>query len=241
MARDIAPSAMTLGGLLLAFWSLTLTLDGRYVVAAWVLFAAAMADVFDGALARGLGSISPFGKQVDSLVDVLAAGVAPAFLVWRVYFEPWDGWGVVVAFAWVAFVVIRLARFNTEGLVEGYYFVGVPCPIAATVLTQYIVFSRATFGDDGSAWFVVAAIVVLGALMLSPVPYWRSSTLMPRAFFRYGYGPGALATAVLMIPFPRQALFVATLTSVAAAVLLHTLRGLAARTARPVAVGDAAG
>lgn len=232
---------MTLVGLLLAFWSLTLTLDGRYEVAAWVLFAAAVADTLDGALARGLGSISPFGKQVDSLVDVIAAGVAPAFLVWRVYFEPWDAWGVVVAFAWVAFVVIRLARFNTEGLVEGRYFVGVPCPIAGTVLTQYVVFSRATFGDDGSPWFVVAAIVVLGALMVSPVPYWRSSALMPRAFFRHGYGPGLLVTAALMIPFPRQALFVGTVTSVVVAVALYPLRGVAARGARPAAVGDIAG
>src|SRR5215204_343566 len=113
-ARRIAPSVVTLAGLFLAFWSITLAQDGRFHAAAWVIFAAACADVIDGGLARASGSISPFGKQLDSLVDLVAAGVAPAFLVHQVYFDDWGVWGVAVAFAWVAFVAIRLARFNTS-------------------------------------------------------------------------------------------------------------------------------
>jgi phosphatidylserine synthase len=164
----------------------------------------------------------------------VAAGVAPAFLVYKVYFEQWGGWGVLMAFAWVAFVAIRLARFNTGSLVDGAYFVGVPCPIAATVVAQYVVFSRATFDNDGHAWVSAASIVVLGALMLSGVPYWRSSTLMPRSFFRYAYGPGAAATFLLAIPFPRQAIFVGTAFSIVCAVGVHVVRWAK----RPVVVPD---
>jgi CDP-diacylglycerol---serine O-phosphatidyltransferase len=237
MYRDIVPSGITLSGLLLAFWSLTLTVDGRYEAAAWVIFAAALADILDGALARALGSISPFGKQLDSLVDLVAAGVAPAFLVYNVYFEQWGSWGVVAAFAWVAFVAVRLARFNTAVLVDGRYFVGVPCPIAATVVVQYLVFSRATFDNDGDAWVVVALIVVLGGLMLSRVPYWKSSTLMPRSFFHYAYGPGTAATFLLAIPFPQQAIFVGTAVSIPAAVGIHLVR----RARRPALEPDTVG
>ena len=234
MYRGIVPSGVTLFGLLLAFWSITLTVDGRYEAAAWAIFAAALADTLDGALARALDSISSFGKQLDSLVDLVAAGVAPAFLVYNVYFEQWGSWGVLAGFAWVAFVAIRLARFNTASLVDGRYFVGVPCPIAATVVAQYVVFSRATYGNDGHAWVSAASIVVLGALMLSRVPYWRSSTLMPRSFLHYAYGPGTAATFLLAIPFLQQAIFVGTTVSIVGAVGAHVLRSAK----RPVVVPD---
>ena len=64
--------------------SMTLTQDGRYEAAVWVLFVAACVDVADdGAVARALGASTPFGHQLDSLADLVAAGVAPAFLVTR--------------------------------------------------------------------------------------------------------------------------------------------------------------
>jgi CDP-diacylglycerol---serine O-phosphatidyltransferase len=219
-----------LSGLLLAFWSLALTADGRYEAAAWALFAAALADAFDGAFARALGTISSFGKQLDSLVDLVAAGVAPAFLVHSVYFDQWGAPGLLVAFAWVAFVAIRLTRFNTTSLVDGQYFVGVPCPPAATVIAQYLVFSRATFDNDGSPWIVASLIVVLGGLMLSKVPYWKSSTLMPRSFLHHCYGPGVLTTFIAAIWFPRQAFFLSLAASVLLAGGMHLaslLRGAA--------------
>lgn len=217
----LVPSAFTLGGLLLACWSLTLTADGRYEAAAWTIFAAGCADIFDGGLARLLGAISPFGKQLDSLVDLVAAGVAPGFLVYQVYFESWGAAGVLVAFAWMAFVAIRLARFNTAQLVDGLYFVGVPCPIAAAALAQYVVFSRATWGHDGRAWVAAALILVLGALMLSKVPYWKSATLMPGHFLDHAYGSGVVVTLAGTLVFPRQAIFVGTAASIVVAAGLH--------------------
>jgi CDP-diacylglycerol---serine O-phosphatidyltransferase len=218
----ILPSAFTLGGLLLACWSMTLAGDGRYEAAAWTIFAAGCADIFDGGLARLLDAISPFGKQLDSLVDLVAAGVAPGYLAYRVYFEPWGAWGVLVAFAWMAMVAIRLARFNTAQLVDGLYFVGVPCPIAAAVVAQYVVFSRGTFGDDGRAWVAAALIAVLGALLLSNVPYWKSATLLPGHFLHHAYGSGVVVTLAATAVFPSQAIFVGTAASIVVAAGLHT-------------------
>ena len=221
-----APSVITLSGLLFAFWSLTLANDGRYEAAAWAIFVSALLDIVDGGIARSLGAISPFGKQLDSLVDLVAAGVAPAFLVHQVYFEDWGAPGLVVAFAWVALVAIRLARFNTASLVDGMYFVGVPCPIAATVVSQYVVFSNATWGTDGEAWVMATVIALLGALMLSRVPYWKSATLLPREFFHHAYGAGVVATVALAVPFPRQAFFVGVSISIIGAVVIDAARSI---------------
>ncbi len=223
------PSLITLGGLAFAFWSLTLANDGRYEAAAWAIFAAAVLDIVDGGIARSLGAITPFGKQLDSLVDLVAAGVAPAFLVHQVYFEDWGAAGFVVAYTWVALVAIRLARFNTSQLVDGLFFVGVPCPIAATVVSQYVVFSRATWGTDGEPWVMAAIIAVLGVLMLSRVPYWKSATLLPREFFHHAYGAGVVVTFFLAVPFPRQAFFVGVATSIIGAVVIDVTRSILRR------------
>ena len=227
--RDALPSIVTLGGMLMAFASLSLTQQGRYEAAAWLLFAAGWADIADGAIARALGAATPFGRQLDSLADLVIAGVAPAFLVYEVFFSSWGFAGVVMAWSWAAFVAARLARFNSTESTDRFHFVGVPCPMAAVVVCQYLVFSRATWGDDGSAWVCAGIIVVLGGLMLSHVPYWTSATLMPRQFFHHSFGPGLVTSILLVIPFPGQAIFVGAAFSIVAAVALH----LARRVARP--------
>ena len=213
---DLLPSGCTFGGLLLAFASLTLIQDGRYETAVWVLLIAATLDVADGALARALHASTAFGRQLDSLADLVAAGVGPAFLVHEVYFSSWGIAGVLVAGSWVGFVAARLARYNTTTNPDRFHFVGIPCPIAATVLCQYLLFCRATWGHDGSAWVCAGLVVALGILMLSRVPYWTSATLMPSQFFRFPFGAGLVATVVLTIPFPRQAIFVTLVISVLA-------------------------
>ena len=221
--RRVAPSVVTLAGLMLAFWSMVLTAEGRFEAAAWVVFAAAICDIADGTVARGLGVISPFGQQLDSLADLVAAGVAPAFLVHQVHFESWGFGGTLIAGAWVVFVAARLARFNTSPAPSSRFFVGVPCPIAATFLVHYMLFSRATFDSDGEPWIAAALIVVLGALMLSTVPYWKSSTVLPGNFRSYPYGPGVVATALGCIAFPRQSLFVWIGASLVVAVVLDRM------------------
>jgi CDP-diacylglycerol---serine O-phosphatidyltransferase len=222
--RDWLPSACTFGGLLLAFAAMTLIQEGRYETAVWVLFVAACVDVADGALARALDATTPFGRQLDSLADLVAAGVAPAFLVHEVYFSSWGIAGVLVAGSWAALVAARLARFNTTTNPDRFHFVGVPCPIAATLLCQYLLFCRATWDNNGSAWVCAGLVVALGLLMLSRVPYWSSATMLPGQFFRHPFGPGAATMALLCIPFPQQAIFVTLVISMIGAVTIYTVR-----------------
>jgi len=223
---------MTFGGLFLAFWSLALVDQGHFQSAVWAIFGAGLMDTFDGASARALGVISPLGRQLDSLADLVAAGVAPALLVYRVYFQRWGAWGVLAGFAWVAFVAVRLARFTTSSSGDRLFFVGVPCPIAAAVLTQYLVFSRATWHNDGRPWVVIALIAGLGGLMLSAVPFWKTTALMPSEYFRHPFGPATTLVFLLLIPFPDQAIFVGTLVAVIGATVIHVASFPARRTLR---------
>ena len=77
----------------------------------------------------------------------MIAGVGPAFLVHEVYFSSWGVAGVVVAGSWAALVAARLARFNATTNTDRFHFVGIPCPIAAVIVSQYVIFSGATWGD----------------------------------------------------------------------------------------------
>lgn len=232
--KRYVPSAITLGGLLLAFWSISMSLDGRYEAAAWLVFAAAMADVFDGAAARALGIISSFGQQLDSLTDLVTAGVAPAILVHEVYFAQWGTAGFFISASWLLAVAVRLARFNTSAP-DPLFFAGVPCPIAATLLTQYLVFSQASFDNLGRAGVAAALVLAMAGLMLSTVPYWKSATLMPSQFRSHAYGPGTAATALGLAVAPRQALFVGTAASVVGALVRYGANSVSARRVAPLA------
>jgi len=216
----MAAAAMTLAGVVLAFLSMIQVVAGNFSTAVWLLFAATMADLLDGTVARALGAISPFGQELDSLADVIAAGVAPAFLIHQVYFADRGTLGALVAAAWIGAVACRLARFNVAPAgPHRNYFVGIPCPIAATLLCHYLLFSRETFGTDGSPLIIFALVVVLGGLMLSTVPYWKSTTLLPHEFWNHPYGLGTVGTAVAAAFVPNQTFFVILSLSIVAAIV----------------------
>ena len=94
-------------------------------------------DGLDGRVARWTGTESPFGKEYDSLADMVAFGVAPAVLVyqWGViriteYGDEWRQFGWVIAFFYCACAALRLARFNTHSASgDKRYFEGPAQPV----------------------------------------------------------------------------------------------------------------
>ena len=74
----ILPNAFTLGNLFFGFWAIVAALRGDYSLAAWLIFVAAVADTMDGRIARFSRTGSPFGSELDSLVDLVSFGLAPA-------------------------------------------------------------------------------------------------------------------------------------------------------------------
>ena len=77
------PDLLTTANLCCGMGSILLASHGQLTAACWLVFAAAVFDVFDGLAARALGGGSPLGAQLDSLADLVSFGVAPAFLIFE--------------------------------------------------------------------------------------------------------------------------------------------------------------
>ncbi len=153
--------------------------------AALAIFFAGFFDMFDGRVARMTRTQSDFGVQMDSLADAISFGVAPAVLVYKWGLAEIGPWGKIVAFAYAACGVIRLARFNVlEARGEGSstFFTGLPIPASAAMLVSLVMLHSRTIGTPVEHNMqVLLLVVVLGYLMVSNVRYQTFKTFRPSA------------------------------------------------------------
>jgi len=184
----LLPAFMTVGNMLCGFYAVMATVKGGstdFDNAAKALGVAIVFDSFDGFVARATGTSSEFGKQFDSLADMVSFGIAPAvlgfawgvrgiaetsFLDIRKLHE--IGWWVALTF--VICCAWRLARFNIQGMAPGTgskYFVGLPCPAAAGLIAATVHAIKTPILDW--RWSIIWMLVVIGdaALMSSTVRY----------------------------------------------------------------------
>jgi CDP-diacylglycerol---serine O-phosphatidyltransferase len=82
-------------------------------VGGWCIVFAAILDMLDGRIARFTRTGSRFGAELDSLVDAISFGVAPALLLYHLFFAD-QSWAWILPFIYVTAAVVRLARFNVE-------------------------------------------------------------------------------------------------------------------------------
>jgi CDP-diacylglycerol--serine O-phosphatidyltransferase len=172
----IIPSALTLANLFFGVWAIVSAARGDFTRAAWLIVIAGIADTLDGRVARVTSTGSRFGEELDSLVDAISFGVAPAIIVYHLFLA--DGnWSWIAAFFYVSAIVIRLARFNVEQAGHAkVVFHGLPSPSAGMTLATFHPFSQTAFFQQNIAhwaWpeLITALMVVLGLLMMSHVPY----------------------------------------------------------------------
>ena len=184
----LLPSAMTVGNLLCGFYAILATLKGGPAdldYAARAIGIAILFDMFDGFVARATHTNTDFGKQLDSLADMVSFGIAPAILgfAWgvRTMLESDSmeahhvyelGWLVSLAFvicgAW------RLARFNVQGMAQGSglrYFIGMPIPAAAGMIAATVHAVRGPLEDWRWSLLWLCLVLALAALMASTVRY----------------------------------------------------------------------
>ena len=129
-------------------------------------------DTLDGRVARITSTSSDFGKEYDSLADVIAFGVAPALVIyeWGLNAVGRPGW--ISAFIFVAAAALRLARCNVQQTHDNRYFQGLPCPMAAAVIAAGIWVADA-YAIHGR-WATVVGLVamlMLALAMVSTLPY----------------------------------------------------------------------
>lgn len=172
-ARAMAPSAFTLVNMLLGFSSMRASQDGRLHLAAALIAIAVVFDIFDGAVARAVGAITPFGLQFDSLADLISFGVAPATLLYSwslndIEFGGRDlhivGWAI--AGYWLACAAFRLARFNVtiDPAGDKRYFIGLPSPGAAGLVVASVLASHGSF--EGPTRLIPIAIALVPATLM---------------------------------------------------------------------------
>src|ERR671920_1593814 len=195
------PSLFTLANMFCGFFAILVAIRGEYRLAAVLIGLSIVFDITDGAVARLVGAVTPFGLQFDSLADLVSFGLAPALLAFTLFSQgrdEWDPLGWVACFIWVACAAIRLARFNTttDPTADKRYFIGMPSPGAAgVVLASVFAFGDQMQGRD-RLW-VVLIVAVPALLMVSNIRF-RSfrSLVSPKSGRPYGLVLAALAMVV---------------------------------------------
>jgi len=168
----LLPSLFTFGNLILGFYACVRGLRGDFQTAAILIVVAGFLDTFDGRIARMTNTESEFGKEFDSLADVVTFGVAPAFLahIWGLQHFGRIGWLIPVFYLLCA--ATRLARFNVQSRsVDSRFFVGLPTPPAAAATASIFYFLPP---GGGSLWpdaLMMGALILNGALMVSTFRY----------------------------------------------------------------------
>ncbi len=165
MITKLIPSCFTLANLLLGVLALVFTMEQDFQLAAIMILFAMILDGMDGRLARRLDATSPFGKELDSLADLVSFGVSPAILVYAAKMQalgPKGIIGLILALIFSLCGAIRLARFNVLNISD--YFVGVPITAAGSLMALLILLSNKL------PWQVYpVAMVIFAYLMISKI------------------------------------------------------------------------
>ncbi len=246
----LLPSFMTVANMLCGFYAIMSTLRGGETDldnAAKALGLAIVFDTFDGFVARATNTTSEFGKQFDSLADMVSFGIAPAVLgfTWgvRSIFESsaidirrihqlgwWVALGFAICCAW------RLARFNIQGMAPGTgskYFIGLPCPAAAGLVAATIHALKYPLGD----WrWSIAWLIIWGgdaALMASTVRF-RSFKDISMARRQPSLAIIVIALFIwLAVAYSEIALMVIAAGYIAIGIIFHVLRFVRRRPSTP--------
>jgi CDP-diacylglycerol---serine O-phosphatidyltransferase len=164
MIKRNVPNSLTAFNLLLGVVSIILTIEGQIYYAALMVIAAGLMDGLDGRVARMLKVSSEFGKELDSLADLVSFGVAPALLAYAVSLNHLGVLGYIIAGVFAVCGAIRLARFNLMD-VKGY-FLGLPIPAAGCIISTFVI-----SGINPHMWLFPIMVTGLAYLMVSRIKY----------------------------------------------------------------------
>jgi CDP-diacylglycerol---serine O-phosphatidyltransferase len=218
------PNLLTTGALFAGFYAIVAAIDLRFEYAGIAVFVAMIFDGLDGRVARWTNTASSFGKEYDSLSDMVSFGVAPAIVTyqWGVariaeYGPLWRRVGWLVCFFYAAAAALRLARFNSRAATQDkHYFEGLPSPSAAAIVAAlvWLASDQINIGLPGLllAFFVIASA---GALMISRFAFNSFKYVNAGAKIRFTY--------IILVPLAFILIFLHLPTSLLAIFGLYAL------------------
>lgn len=175
------PSIFTIGNLFLGIMAILLAIQGdaAYIdYAAILVIIGMLLDGLDGRMARMLNAASDFGKELDSLSDIVSFGVAPAVIMYLVVLQEMGALGLVITALFPICGALRLARFSVAPGIPGF-FVGLPITAAGGVLATFALYHEAFH-----PLFLPIGMTALALLMISNIKYPNFKKVgVPRAAF----------------------------------------------------------
>jgi CDP-diacylglycerol---serine O-phosphatidyltransferase len=238
----LLPNLMTAGNLFCGFTATLKILEGALLqstnadaagdlfhAAVWFILGAFVFDFLDGRLARLGGNESAFGREFDSLADIVSFGLAPALMVYRIVLQEFPRACWIIAFIYLACGALRLARFNTAAAnrhttSDGTNFTGFPIPAAAGLIASITLFLLWLAEGEhhlGKWKFVLPPLLLfLSFMMFSRFQYpsfkainWKTKKSIPRflaiilililTILNYEWMPAVLFLAYLLYGFLR--------------------------------------
>ncbi len=175
----VVPSLFTLFNLFFGIWAMVLATRGEFYRAGWFIVFAGILDTLDGRVARISGTGTRFGAELDSLVDIVSFGVAPAFLMYQVEFAAGSAGGGSGGASWI------FCYFYVMAMTLATYFPFSQTPLYASL--------------HGLPWHLLLTflMIALTILMVSNVHY----ATLPRAGFRTVSGLLGLTLIVVILVF----------------------------------------
>jgi CDP-diacylglycerol--serine O-phosphatidyltransferase len=208
----LLPSLFTVSNMLCGFAAVLHAIHGRYELAGWLIILAGVLDGLDGRIARLMNSTSDFGKEYDSLADVVSFGVAPAVLAYQWGLAGTGRWGWATAFLFLVAGSVRLARFNVHAAHgDKRYFTGLPIPAGAGSLTMMVLIAPEHLPDRLDTIAICAFVFLISMLMVSTIPYHSYKDFNPRqrwpaaAFFLFAF----VVAVIVVSPVPVMAVLAA--------------------------------
>jgi CDP-diacylglycerol---serine O-phosphatidyltransferase len=243
-AAPMLPNGFTLANLFFGIFAMITASRGDFSRAGLYVVIGGVADALDGRIARATRTGSRLGEELDSLVDAISFGLAPAVIMYFAVLNR-EGWDWILVFLFSACAVMRLARFNIEqaGRAKSY-FQGLPSPAAGMTLATYYWFSQTPLYSEtvigNLPWHQMLRFVMAGLsfLMISNVPY----AAVPRIGFRTL--KGIVGTAIVfgtilgLIFLPREFFFPALLGYIVYGVAKAFILGLMDRLPTGPTVGE---
>jgi CDP-diacylglycerol--serine O-phosphatidyltransferase len=232
----LLPNGFTLANLFLGVFAIVAASRGDYSRAGTYIVLGGVADALDGRIARATRTGSRFGEELDSLVDAISFGLAPAMIMFFAVFNQ-HGWEWIFCFLFTMCAVVRLARFNVMQAGRAKkYFVGLPSPAAGLTLATYYWFSQTPLYNQtvlvDLPWPVMLRYIMVGLafLMISNVKYPAVPTIgykSPREMLGTLVVVGTLLGVVFL---PKEFFFPALMAYVVWGVVRTVFLGLLDRT-----------
>lgn len=162
---------LTIASLVFGFVSIIFSLESHFTFASWAIIFSVIFDGLDGQIARKNPIPSEFGKELDSLVDVVSFGIAPSVLGYIFVYKHFYFWATLALFVYLLCSVMRLAKFNIISKEETVnYFYGLPTTASGGIVASFILLYR-KYTNLPPPFIFLLLVFMLAYLMVSKIKY----------------------------------------------------------------------